>query len=531
MTNFKQNAQISINHHIDDSASSDRASEQLQKRQVSLWRKIFPKPPPVNKRERAFVRKLDIWLLTFTSLAYFMKSIDQSNISNAYVSGMEEELNFTGRQYNMLDTCFKAGYAIFLIPSQIIINKVKPNYWLGFSETIWSILTCLCAVAKKPEDLYPIRFFIGAFESSSWPGIIVLLMNYYTKEELAFRIGVFQASYYGGNMFSGFLQAAIYKTLNGKLGKSGWQWMFIINGLMTLVVALSLPFALPDTPENGGSKIWMNDIDTEIAVERMQKVGRNTKRGIVFKDFLNVLKDWRLWLFLAAYCFKAYCSAFSYFNLFLKSLTNADGTKTWSVTDLNLIPIGGNAISFVAVIGWAKLSDLTQKPLYIISFLLFTDFFAVIVLSIWPKSLQLKYAAFFMIPVSDAVTSLLISLLAEVYSYSPAKRSLVTGIAVVLTYANNAWLPLLLWPANQAPHYKHGYKASIAFVGISFISSILYHIYVYKPALIKNEQENASREQEQGNVQDLNDNLSEIAGFEERAEYASKDFYEAKEIK
>jgi ACS family pantothenate transporter-like MFS transporter len=529
---------VSSRDNIDDTISKDSprdysiTSLKEEEKKISIWRKIFPAPPPKSPREKKFLYKLDFWLLLWTSLAYFMKSIDQSNISNAYVSGMKEELNFQGRQYNLLDTFFKTGYALFLVPSQVMINKVKPNYWLGFSETIWGILTCLCAIAKKPEDLYPIRFFIGAFESSSWPGIIVLLMNYYTKEELAFRIGVFQASYYGGNMFAGFLQASIHKTLDGKLGRSGWRWMFIINGVMTIVVALCLPLALPDTPENGGSKVWMNEEDKKISIERMQKVGRNTKRGITFKDFWSVLIDWRLWLFLAAYCFKAYCSAFNYFNLFLKSLVNSDGTKTWSIEQLNLIPIGGNAISFCAVIGWAKLADLTQKPLYVIIFLLFTDFFAVIVLSIWPSSLGLKYAAFFMIPISDAVTSLLISLLAEVYSFSPGKRSIVTGIAVVLVYANNAWLPLLLWPANEAPQFKYGYKFSIGFITISFLSSIGYYHLVYKPSIARNLAEAKVRDQEEAlNADELNEDLSEVKSFEQRAEFASRAVHEAKEIR
>ena len=477
------------------------SDEIVLKDEPSFWRKVFPKVEYKSPREKKFVRKVDLFLLTWTTVAYFMKSIDQSNVSNAYVSGMKEALNFQGKDYNWLDTYFKIGYSISLIPSQILMNKVKPAYLLSTFEIIWGVLVALCSIPKSPQGLYPLRFFIGFFEASSWPGIIITLMNYYTKEELATRIGIFQASYYAGNMFSGFLQSAIYKTLNGVHGLEGFEWLFIINGLMTIAVGLSGYFFIPDTPQNGGSKIWMNESDVEIAVERMQRVGRETTRRFRFKEFYEVFLDWRLWLFLAAYCPKAWCAAFSYFNLWLKSIAHEDGSRVWSVEQVNLIPIGGNAISMVSVIFWAKVSDLTQSPGYVLGIQLLIDFFSNIVLAIWPSNNGIKYAAFFMIPISDGVTSLLISLLAEVYALSPEKRAIATGAAVVLVYANNAWLTLYLWPANQAPNFKWGYKMSILFVGVSFFSSISYVIFVYKKAVKRNEELNRIRASDNGVIE------------------------------
>lgn len=465
--------------------SQDDSSQTQEKK--TLWQRIFPRTFYRTSREKKFVRKVDLFLLSWTIVAYFMKSIDQTNVSNAYVSGMKEELNFQGKDYNFLDTYFKIGYAVSLIPSQILMNKVKPAYLLSSFEIIWGVMVCLCAVPKSPRGLYPLRFFVGFFEASSWPGIIITLMNYYTKEELATRIGIFQASYYAGNMFSGILQSAIYKTLNGAQGIFGFQWLFIINGIMTIAVGALGFFFLPDTPENGGSRYWMNDEDRAIAIERMRRAGRKTKRQFRLKEFYEVFLDWRLGLFLLAYCTKAYCTAFSYFNLWLKSMKNPDGTAVWSVEQLNLIPIGGNAISLVAVIVWAKLADLTQKPGYIIGFQLLVALFSNVVLTIWPSNLGIKYASFFMIPIADAVTSLLISLLAEVYSDSPEKRAIATGAAVVLTYANNAWLPLFLWPANEAPLYTYGYKISVMFLCVSFVCSLAFYVFVYKKSVREND--------------------------------------------
>lgn len=70
------------------------------------------------------------------------------------------------------------GYALFLIPSQLILTRIKPNIWLPSLEIAWGVMTGLMAVAKTPEGMYALRFFIGVFEASSYPGIITILCNW-----------------------------------------------------------------------------------------------------------------------------------------------------------------------------------------------------------------------------------------------------------------------------------------------------------------------------------------------------------------
>lgn len=88
---------------------------------------------------------------------------------------MKEDLGLYGNELNLFETYFNVGYALLLIPSQIILTYVRPSLWLPGLEITWGILTGLIAIAHRAEQVYPLRFFLGLCESSAWPGMMTLL--------------------------------------------------------------------------------------------------------------------------------------------------------------------------------------------------------------------------------------------------------------------------------------------------------------------------------------------------------------------
>ncbi|KAL4956371.1 major facilitator superfamily domain-containing protein [Aspergillus filifer] len=200
-------------------------------------------PPPKGKRarlraaiwdtwdkspeERRLVQKVDWWLLSYACIAYFIKALDQGNTFNAYVSGMKEALDLKGNDFNYLTTYWNIGYIIGQIPSQLILIKIRPSIWLPGLELLWSCLVMALAGAKNVETIFALRFFIGLFEASAYPGVITLLGNWYTPQELAKRAAIFQASSSAANMFSGYLHAALYSGMNRRAGLAAWQWLLI----------------------------------------------------------------------------------------------------------------------------------------------------------------------------------------------------------------------------------------------------------------------------------------------------------------
>ena len=131
-----------------------------------LW-DTFDKSP----EERAFLFKLDAALLTFASLGYFIKYLDQININNAFVSGMKEDLGLYKNQLNYMQTCWTVGYVLGEIPSNLILTRVRPSIWIPACEVTWATLTILLSKCKSAEHIYVLRFFIGLAESTFYPGM------------------------------------------------------------------------------------------------------------------------------------------------------------------------------------------------------------------------------------------------------------------------------------------------------------------------------------------------------------------------
>ncbi|KAI3607672.1 major facilitator superfamily transporter [Moniliophthora roreri] len=196
--------------------------------------RIFPGDDK-SEEEREFVRRLDLGLITIAWLGYFIKYLDQTNISSAYVSGMKEDLNIQGNEYNLLLTMFTVGYVIGQYPGTLLMVKVKPSIWLPCCEIFWTILVMCCTVAPNVQTLYALRFLIRLAEASAYPGMLWVLGSWYGPSELGKRAVLFICSSSAGTMFSGYLQAGVHKSLQGVHGYTGWQWLFIVDGMISFL--------------------------------------------------------------------------------------------------------------------------------------------------------------------------------------------------------------------------------------------------------------------------------------------------------
>lgn len=179
--------------------------------------------------EKKLLRKLDFFILTFCCLVYFFNYLDRSNLTNAYVSGMKEELNFKGNQLTVINTIFTVGYIVGQVPSNLALTYVRPRIFLPAMTILWAGLTMITAAVHNPQGIMAIRFFLGVAESSTFVGTHYILGAWYTERELGKRSGIFTASGLAGTMFGGFIQTGIHSSLDGARGMSGWRWLFIVS--------------------------------------------------------------------------------------------------------------------------------------------------------------------------------------------------------------------------------------------------------------------------------------------------------------
>ncbi|KAI0479066.1 major facilitator superfamily transporter [Xylariaceae sp. FL0804] len=444
-------------------------SSSTTRAEMRFGRPAATQPHERTPEERDLVRRLDIFLMAFGCVSQVIKYLDQQNINNAYVSGMKEDLHLDGNQLNYFTTVFNVAYCVMLIPSQIILTYVRPSVWLSGLELCWGVLTGLVAVARSARDVYVLRALIGLCESSAWPGMMTLLMHWYTPTELAKRMGFYHSCQALGSMMSGALQVAILRTLPDHSAVAGWRWLFVVNGAMTVVVGLLGFVMLPDMPNRPNPRaFWFRPHHAKLAMERLERHGRAEPKRMSWDAARRTFRSWVVYFVPVLYVATVLASyGYVYFNLFLAALTRADGTTPrWSTSDVNAIPIGGGAINVVFVWVWAILSDVLQTRWTLIVAQALIGLVPCVAMSVWTSHpattpVAVAYASYFISFLCLGTAPLIMSWLSDLLPQDPEARTLIVGVAIASYYAVSAWSQVLIWPASQAPYYKHGWQSSV----------------------------------------------------------------------
>ncbi|KAH8894640.1 retrograde regulation protein 2 [Thozetella sp. PMI_491] len=428
---------------------------------------LAPKEPR-SLAERDLVRRLDIFLLGFGCLSQVIKYLDQTNISNAYVSGMKQDLELYGNELNYFTTYFNIAFCIMLIPSQIILTHVRPSLWLSGLEIGWGVITGLMAMTTRTYQVYILRVFLGLFESSAWPGMMSLLMHWYTPGELAKRMGFYHSCQAIGSMMSGALQAAIMGSMDGRFGLAGWRWLFVINAIITVIWGCFGFVLLPDYPNKPNPwAFWFNKTHGEMAMTRLLRHKRAEPKKISLTGVVRTFSSWVVYFITILYVGTVLATYGNvYFSLFLKAATNGDGTPRWTTVQVNAIPIGGYAINVVFVWFWAILSDVLQTRWALIIAQCLINFIPAIAMTVWTShpsttSITTAYASYFIAYIPLGTAPLIFAWLSDTIPHDPEARTLIVGVAVAFYYAISAWSQVLVWPAAEAPYYTHGWQTSI----------------------------------------------------------------------
>ncbi|KAH9908722.1 pantothenate transporter liz1 [Xylariomycetidae sp. FL2044] len=425
-----------------------------------------------SREERALLRKLDWSILTVGCLGFFMKYLDQGNLANAYVSGMQEDLRMLGNEYTYAQTAYTCAYAVMQVPSTLIVQRVRPSVWLAAMEVCWGVFTFAQAGLRDVGQLYAFRFLVGFFESSFFPVLLYVLGSWYTKTELAKRVAIFHMTAPLGSAFGGYLQAAVHEGLDGRYGLSGWRWLYIICGCMTVPVGLATFFALPDTPYTTRAR-FLTAKECELAIERVRKAGKAAPTPLTLKTIKRALFKWRWPAFVIAYIFYGEsCQASGYFGIWLKS-------ENFSVVDRNVIPTGSKLISAACVVLWGFLSDYTGSRYAFIVGPLFFGLLPNGILAFWPSSVALKEFAFLTSSV-QLMTAVFYTWANEVCAGDNEERALVISSMNGFQYAVDAWMPIVIFPQTMAPDFRYGFPATFAFVIAAIIAVTIIRLLVLR---------------------------------------------------
>ena len=204
---------------------------------------------------------MDLRLIPMLAVLYLLSFLDRSNIGNAKIQGMNVDLNLSGSEYSMAATVFFFTYCLFEIPSNLLLKRFRPSVWLPSIMIAWGTVMTLMGLVQNYHGLLIARVFLGVAEAGLYPGVAYYLTMWYVRSELALRQGLFFSAASMAGAFSGLLAYAIAK-MDGVGGYEGWRWIFILEGLLTVVVAVAAFFLLYDFPETAAfltveEKAWV----------------------------------------------------------------------------------------------------------------------------------------------------------------------------------------------------------------------------------------------------------------------------------
>lgn len=244
--------------------------------------------------EKALLRKLDRKLLPALTLLYLLSFLDRSNVANARVEGLVVDLHMTGNQYLTGLTLYFIGYVLFEIPCNVVLKLTSPKMWLPTLTLAWGVVATLLGVTQNMAGFFAARFVLGMTESGLFPGVVFYLSMWYRREEQHFRISLFFSAASLAGAFGGVLAWGIAH-MNGVGGLHGWRWIFILEGILTVLVSLVSYRFVANYPATAKFLTEKERACVHARLEASNDATRN--EGFTWGNVLMALRDPKVWLY------------------------------------------------------------------------------------------------------------------------------------------------------------------------------------------------------------------------------------------
>jgi ACS family tartrate transporter-like MFS transporter len=245
---------------------------------------------------RATLSKVARKLIPFLCALYIFNILDRANAGFARLS-MQDDLGMSQQMFDFGYGLFYIGYLLFEVPSNLLLRRFGARRWISRIMISWGIITCATMFVQSAGSFYLVRILLGVAEAGFFPGIILYMTYWFPERQRAkmtayFMMAIALASVLG-NPLSGF----IMQYLDSIAGLKGWQWLFLLEGIPSVILGVLVLFWLTDRPEHAQ---WLTTAEREWLVNRMQfeETQRQQRHGA---DRLGAMLNRRVWLLIAIY--------------------------------------------------------------------------------------------------------------------------------------------------------------------------------------------------------------------------------------
>ncbi|TCG05532.1 MFS transporter [Paraburkholderia steynii] len=308
-----------------------------------------PASNPISSTEAALYRRVTWRILPVLLVCYMLAYLDRSNIGFARLQ-MLSDLGFSESVYGFGAGVFFLGYALCEVPSNFIMHRFGARRWISRIMITWGTLCALMMFVSTPTMFYGFRLLLGVAEAGLLPGAILYLTYWYPARRRGQIIASFMAAVPFAGAMGGPLSGYIMRQMSGVNGWTGWQWLFLLEGLPTVVIGLFVFFYLDDHVRDAK---WLSASEKTILAENVTEDGKTASHTSMW----SAVRDMQLWTFCAIYF--GILLGLAALSFWLPAIISSIGVKdNFHIGLLSMIPYG---TSIVGMVLFGRRADARQE--------------------------------------------------------------------------------------------------------------------------------------------------------------------------
>jgi MFS transporter, ACS family, tartrate transporter len=247
---------------------------------------------------RAVIRKLNLRIVYFASFLFFLAWLDRSNVSFAALR-MSQDLQFSATVYGLGAGLFFISYALFEVPSNLVLYRVGARFWLARIMVTWGIISAAFAFIQGETSFYILRFLLGVAEAGFFPGVVYYFAQWFPSEQRAKAYAILVATPMVALILMGPISGWLLGATDGLLGVAGWRWMFLIEGIPSIIFGVVTFFYLTDSIDDAN---WLSPPEKTWLKEALE-ADKRSEPPIDFASVMAFLRDGRVWVLTGIYFF------------------------------------------------------------------------------------------------------------------------------------------------------------------------------------------------------------------------------------
>ncbi|WP_250494884.1 MFS transporter [Caballeronia sp. GAWG1-1] len=249
----------------------------------------------IANAEASAYRKVSWRLLPFLGVLWVLAWLDRVNIGFAKLQ-MLDSLHFSEAVYGLGAGIFFLGYFFFEVPSNMLLQKIGAKKTIMRITICWGVICMLQTTVSTPTQFYLLRFLLGAFEAGFYPGVILYLTYWYPTQRRARAFGTFMSASAIAGVLGGPIAGWIMTSMGGFHGMHGWQWLFIIEGIPSVLAGIFAYFYMTDKPDEAR---WLTADEKRVVLDALQR--DNASMGERGHDWRSLVTNRKVWLLIAIF--------------------------------------------------------------------------------------------------------------------------------------------------------------------------------------------------------------------------------------